>query len=657
MPGDNRHFPLLLGTDSDFEANTLTNRELCMLRFIEGITNKSDWWIKVHDPTIASQWKTEALEYDWGQYLRYGDFTTAMADAYIEEMKLKASIYQQANLLPVYDYTAAIVKSDHLIPDDLWQALKHGVKVLEDVPAAVKDWHPGSDRKVLNLVHPSMYPLVYGRSRILHERRIGLAEALGNCGQGLIIEKPSDKSIHGELWHCTSTSFQWLPCDVSVDGGRVKIESYINNLHTVEHAALYPIIGKFIEKALPALDIVYRWLKEFTMQRLRNEEARLRCRSRRTCANAPDHACTALARPTRDDEPHRGQYDDDYSDSVISESVTSDSDDDGSQEEPYEWRKPERTLNAALQRFPKKTDQSDSEYETEEYDSSKDRDMPDSESEDEDGNEQERDPNHVSEKEVKRRDLRWFYKTHPVVAPEPSPEPKLKFSAEDIKSMGFFHNILPETGPQRLQVIVKLANIHLTPEDPNYPGGSWHTEGQINEHICSTALFYYDNENITDSYIDFRTVANADKLDDGLLSHEQNDWKTIQRILGIEWPGRGCTIQNVGSVLTREKRALFFPNVFQHHVNSFKLADPTKPGHRKILALFLVDPAIPVISTANVPPQRQDWWPEELGPTGDLPFDERIAKEFRRELMEERSANEWRAYDRIKRAEWNFCEH
>ncbi|KAG5786540.1 hypothetical protein H9Q74_014527, partial [Fusarium xylarioides] len=100
-------------------------------------------------------------------------------------------------------------------------------------------------------------------------------------------------------------------------------------------------------------------------------------------------ACTALARPTRDDEPHRGQYDDAYSDSVISESVTSDSDGDESQEEPYEWRKPERTLNAALQRFPKKTDQSDSEYETEEYDSSKDRDMPDSESEDEDGNEQE----------------------------------------------------------------------------------------------------------------------------------------------------------------------------------------------------------------------------------------------------------------------------
>lgn len=30
-----------------------------------------------------------------------------------------------------------------------------------------------------------------------------------------------------------------------------------------------------------------------------------------------------------------------------------------------------------------------------------------------------------------------------------------------------------------LQVIVKLANIHLTPEKPEYEGGSWHVEGQL----------------------------------------------------------------------------------------------------------------------------------------------------------------------------------
>ncbi len=32
-----------------------------------------------------------------------------------------------------------------------------------------------------------------------------------------------------------------------------------------------------------------------------------------------------------------------------------------------------------------------------------------------------------------------------------------------------------------LQIIVKLANIHLTPDKPEYKGGSWHVEGQLNE--------------------------------------------------------------------------------------------------------------------------------------------------------------------------------
>jgi len=32
---------------------------------------------------------------------------------------------------------------------------------------------------------------------------------------------------------------------------------------------------------------------------------------------------------------------------------------------------------------------------------------------------------------------------------------------------------------QGLQVIVKLANIELTPRKPTYIGGSWHVEGQL----------------------------------------------------------------------------------------------------------------------------------------------------------------------------------
>lgn len=74
----------------------------------------------------------------------------------------------------------------------------------------------------------------------------------------------------------------------------------------------------------------------------------------------------------------------------------------------------------------------------------------------------------------------------------------------------------------------------------------------------------------------------------------------------------GPAIQQLGRVLTRPGRLLAFPNILQHQVQPFRLADPSRPGHRKILALFLVDPYVRVLSTANVPPQRKDWWAPEV---------------------------------------------
>jgi len=47
-------------------------------------------------------------------------------------------------------------------------------------------------------------------------------------------------------------------------------------------------------------------------------------------------------------------------------------------------------------------------------------------------------------------------------------------------------------------------------------------------------------------------------------------------------------------------------------VSGFGLKDKTKPGHRRFIALWLVDPSQRIISTANVPPQRFDWWAEVM---------------------------------------------
>jgi hypothetical protein len=50
-----------------------------------------------------------------------------------------------------------------------------------------------------------------------------------------------------------------------------------------------------------------------------------------------------------------------------------------------------------------------------------------------------------------------------------------------------------------LKVIVKLANIELTPEKPYYNGGAWHVEGMGSKAIVATAIYYHSWENVTPS--------------------------------------------------------------------------------------------------------------------------------------------------------------
>jgi hypothetical protein len=90
----------------------------------------------------------------------------------------------------------------------------------------------------------------------------------------------------------------------------------------------------------------------------------------------------------------------------------------------------------------------------------------------------------------------------------------------------------------------------------------------------------------------------------------QNEYESAEYFFGVEHEGENTQI--LGQVQTRQGRLLCFPNILQHQVQSFKLKDSSKPGHRKILAMFLVDPNIPVLSTANIPPQNKVWWGEEV---------------------------------------------
>ena len=165
----------------------------------------------------------------------------------------------------------------------------------------------------------------------------------------------------------------------------------------------------------------------------------------------------------------------------------------------------------------------------------------------------------------------------------------------------------------------------------------------MNEHIVATALYYVDSENITPPHQSFRMVTSyyqetlRGQLGQDLFSVYERIYATGLHSMDAS------TVQTYGNVQTPEGRVLAFPNVLyvhphtpipkkhmikreifriltkplislisQHAASSFRLQDPTKPGHLRVLTLHLVDPFCRIISTGNVPPQQFDWWAEAV---------------------------------------------
>lgn len=91
-------------------------------------------------------------------------------------------------------------------------------------------------------------------------------------------------------------------------------------------------------------------------------------------------------------------------------------------------------------------------------------------------------------------------------------------------------------------------------------------------------------------------------------------------------------MNELGSAVTSQNRCIAFPNTYQHRVSSFQLVDKTKPGHRKILALFLLDPAVQRPYITTVPPQQQDWRADAIAanPTLKASFDKLAPEIIRR---------------------------
>ena len=309
-----------------------------------------------------------------------------MMDWCIAELRYKAKSFKKTGAVTVYN--GDVVKSDFAIPETLKQSLIDAARNLENIAEVYKDYHPGSDGKVLDLVHPSLFPLIYGQTRVLEDSLIGLNDCIESCGKGIVapVRPDEETELGGDViptggyrrWNEPpppySKIFQWLPCEVDISGDdedKVKITSYINNLHPQKHQDLYSIIEKVINRVLPLWNMTLTPLKDLEYWQRINFDLKF----------DPDPDNMA-----EEDKPQQGD----------------DEDDDTYWDRYNDWEQDTRKTV-----------------------------LPDAED---------------------------------YVRP---PRP--------LKSI----DLKKDYGSRGLQIIVKLANIELSPEKPSYEGGTWHVEGQL----------------------------------------------------------------------------------------------------------------------------------------------------------------------------------
>ncbi|KAK4224486.1 hypothetical protein QBC38DRAFT_511743 [Podospora fimiseda] len=568
-------FPGLEGV----ESRMIFVREVAMMILMDRLTDKPNWDDKIFDETIVAKWRDEALSQPerelWNQIL--GDkadrvkmpsiqriMTESAFDYCIAELKSKAEHFKKTGLIYTLNCDENnIIKSDTLVNSELREGLRAAFERLYQDQSGDPDYHPDANDKVQDLVHPSMYPFVYGKSKFFQEEIVGIEDAITKwAGKGEVSNPPiTDRPNPDEPeWlypyvseACWSKNYQWLPANLAFnEDGTVRFTSYINNLHPNKYPEIYRVIEKLIDVSIPAWESVVD--------------------SRAAHKDGP----VKPVYQTRFAFPESPGYYEDNS--------------------PV-WEKFDADRLAA--------------YEAEHGHIPYPNDLDDIMHYWEDPNDDEEISLLGEREKPGHRLLRVKWRAvRDAVFPEP-----FSFVPLEYKVQHRFIDKFKDTG---LQVIVKMATIELTPEKPDFPAGGWHIEGQFNEQIVATALYYVDSENITPSSLSFRMRTDREQ---GPLQDPagQDCWRPYEQLYGtpLGTGEGGTTVQNFGSVETREGRLLAFPNVFHHRVSPFRLEDPTKPGHRRFIALWLVDPHQRIISTANVPPQRLDWWTESaFGGTG-----------------------------------------
>ena len=549
-----------------------TLHEMKLMDFEGAVCDKPGWFSKLGDEAIVARWRAEAPSLTDNEF-----------EFCLRELRWRAERWGSGPSRPAA--VEGVFAADGLLSAAQLSLLKTAVTRLEAIQGDAIDWHPGSDKQVRDLVHPSLFCYRRGISPEVAPP----TEAPATCAQltrwigsghpnaerAEPKQAPEDGGWRGRLGDPMKSEdgLVWLPSefDVKADGS-VTIDSYINQLDPKQCPTLYTAVSVAFERLVPLLEDVLtvaacgyskNWEKE--IQAAREKEQRFWQNQR---------AGGALEATAEDMDAESGP-DMHTAGSVSVRGYRAVIKIEGLELPSYLTRGrtgPQKYTSPIW--VDEKNEFAEGGYYDEEfyYDS-------------EDGEEHERTEEN----------------------PGPPPPTLIKPCTPDASEYA-----PPEPAPERmqvslrgrrLQVITKLASIHLTPEEPRYEGGAWHVEGMVDDGIVATAICYFEQENISESGLAFRAAVCEPE-------YAQNDTQGVEQIFGLS-DGEALS-QSRGCCTTSEGRCLAWPNTLQHQVQPFELQDKSKPGHRKILCFFLVDPNKRVPSTLTCPPQQADWLKREL---------------------------------------------
>ncbi|KAJ5526491.1 hypothetical protein N7513_010650 [Penicillium frequentans] len=597
------------------QAPQLFLRELSMLQFILYVTEQPGWENKHEDPQTLEEWRQHAIS--------VFDLDEPSWQWCVKELRDKASDFKRTGYVAVFDADSQVIKCQ--VHGDLLKELRVSMSPLFSESRSVSSFPLGnshmsdSESPVRDVVDPFMYPLIYGRTRVLTAGgKVDMERPeswrLSQSQIAPVPEKPrSFYSVGGahdkhEEMHLEerekksrmdsryigkrnywSTAFQFIPCEIALNKqGGAQITSYINGVHPKERRIYKALEGLISAAIQPWNEMLILGDQGRTPIRIRTYDFQVEgsvwypklyyllnnAREERTPPITEEEWPNVRSRVRKyldlpePEKRYRIWPDNGYHDILASM-------------QPWQWNSSEELEKLIIAKYNRlysvKGVEPGISFTYDEWKTGENTGraiMP------------------------KWSDPKWSDPDKPETPSIPDPDHQ-------------YYSISLQDQFEGLQIIVRISAIELTPEKPLYGGDSHHNvAGILNDHIVSTAVCYFDMDNIKDAKVSFQQETLIDSDDFNIP-----EYTAMDRLFDVpEWscdddnPCYPDALQTMGSIpISQNGQFLAWPNTLRSSAEPFSLADPLRPGYLRFATLWLVDPHYRICSTQNVPPQDPRW--------------------------------------------------